>query len=202
MLVLVVMQTVNLVFKKFSSSSFLHLECYNDHFLSFKKKKKTLGIFHLPVLNFGIWPIDFCSFVAYVLMMEVLFCVLFWQSMLLEMRCQVHSELAVIEEEEGCLEASLTHLQKAMLLDNGSLRERLSSAFRLLQLRGTLYQTPPRTEDKAAMLMQQVFSPSVSDSITLQNVKSLWRWTRQDFSAYTVIVMHGFCVFKSNQFSS
>ncbi|XP_074502975.1 cilia- and flagella-associated protein 46 isoform X2 [Sebastes fasciatus] len=77
------------------------------------------------------------------------------QSMLLEMRCQVHSELAMIEEEDGRLEASLTHLQKAMLLDNGTQRERLSSALRLLQLRGTLYQTPSRTEDKAAMLMQQ-----------------------------------------------
>ncbi|XP_034754581.1 cilia- and flagella-associated protein 46 isoform X3 [Etheostoma cragini] len=77
------------------------------------------------------------------------------QSTLLEMRCQVHSELAVIEEEDGRLEASLTHLQKAMMLDNGTQRERLSSAFRLLQLRGTLYQTPSRTKDKAAMLMQQ-----------------------------------------------
>lgn len=93
----------------------------------------------------------------------------YFHSMLLEMRCQIHSELAVIEEEDGCLEASLTHLQKAMLLDNGTQRERLSSAFRLLQLRGTLYQTPTRTEDKAAMLMQQVVSPSVSDSLTLQN---------------------------------
>nr|XP_029134601.1 cilia- and flagella-associated protein 46 [Labrus bergylta] len=77
------------------------------------------------------------------------------QSMLLEMRCQVHSELAMIEEEEGRLEAALTHLQKASLLDNGTQRDRLSSALRLLQLRGTVYQTPPRTEDKAAMLMQQ-----------------------------------------------
>ncbi|KAM7408201.1 hypothetical protein PAMA_002070 [Pampus argenteus] len=77
------------------------------------------------------------------------------QSMLLEMRCQVHSELAVIEEEEGRLEASLTHLQKAMLLDNGTQRESLSSAFHLLQLRQTLYQTPSRAEDKAAMLLQQ-----------------------------------------------
>ncbi|XP_034078590.1 LOW QUALITY PROTEIN: cilia- and flagella-associated protein 46 [Gymnodraco acuticeps] len=77
------------------------------------------------------------------------------QSMLLEMRCQVHSELAVIEEEDGRLEASLTHLQKAMLLDNGTQQERLSSAVGLLQLRGTLYQTTSRAEDKAAMLMQQ-----------------------------------------------
>uniref|UniRef100_A0A3Q0SCE1 Cilia and flagella associated protein 46 n=1 Tax=Amphilophus citrinellus TaxID=61819 RepID=A0A3Q0SCE1_AMPCI len=77
------------------------------------------------------------------------------QSMLLELRCQVHSELAVTEEEEGRLEASLTHLRKAMLLDNGTQQERLSSAFHLLQLRQTLYQTPSRLQDKAAMLMQQ-----------------------------------------------
>ncbi|XP_071380722.1 cilia- and flagella-associated protein 46 [Centroberyx affinis] len=77
------------------------------------------------------------------------------QSMLLETRCQAHSELAVIEEEEGRLEASLTHLEKAMLLDQGMHRERLSSALHLLRLRGTVYQTPARTEDKAAMLLQQ-----------------------------------------------
>ncbi|KAF0027185.1 hypothetical protein F2P81_019926 [Scophthalmus maximus] len=84
-------------------------------------------------------------------------------TLLQEMRCQVHSELAVIEEEEGRLEASLTHLQKAMLLDNGTQGERLSSALRLLQLRATLYQTPSRAEDKAAKLMQQVFSSSSSN---------------------------------------
>lgn len=83
------------------------------------------------------------------------------------MRCQVHSELAVIEEEDGCLEASLTHLQKAMQLDNGSLRERLSSASSLLQLKRNLNQAPSRTEEKAAMLLLQVLSPSVSDAVTL-----------------------------------
>ncbi|KAM4591923.1 cilia- and flagella-associated protein 46-like [Odontesthes bonariensis] len=77
------------------------------------------------------------------------------QSMLLEVRCHVHSELAIIEEEEGCLEASLTHLQKAMLLDNGTQREHLSSASHLLQLRRSVCSTPTRAEDKAAMLMQQ-----------------------------------------------
>lgn len=78
-------------------------------------------------------------------------------STLLEMRCEVHSELAVIEEEEGRLEAALTHLQKALLLDNkGTQRERLSSALHLLQLRQNLHQTPSRAEDKAAKLIQQV----------------------------------------------
>ncbi|KAM4729450.1 cilia- and flagella-associated protein 46 [Anableps anableps] len=78
------------------------------------------------------------------------------QSMLLEMRCKVHSELAVIEEEEGDLETSVSHLQKAMLLDNGTQRERLSSAFHFLQLRRTPYQTPACPKDKAARLMQQI----------------------------------------------
>lgn len=93
--------------------------------------------------------------------------------MLLEMRCQVHSELAVIEEEDGRLEASLTHLQKAMLLDNGTQQERLSSAVRLLQLRGTLDQTASRAEDKAAMLMQQVSNPPCQAVITLHNENAL-----------------------------
>ncbi|XP_073337460.1 cilia- and flagella-associated protein 46 isoform X1 [Pagrus major] len=92
------------------------------------------------------------------------------QSTLLEMRCQVHSELAVIEEEEGRLEASLTHLQKALLLDNGTQRERLSSALRLLQIRGTLYQTPSRTEDKAAMLMQQVRDMKPQDKTDIRPI--------------------------------
>ncbi|XP_038140005.1 cilia- and flagella-associated protein 46 [Cyprinodon tularosa] len=78
------------------------------------------------------------------------------QSMLLEVRCGVHSELAVIMEEEGDMEASRTHLQKAMMLDNGTQKERLSSAFQLLQLGSPLHQTPDCPEGKAAMLMQQV----------------------------------------------
>ena len=78
-------------------------------------------------------------------------------SLLLESRCQVHSELALIEEEEGRLDPALVHLQKALLLDEGGVhRERLCSAVHLLQLSGTLYQTPARTEDQAAMLIQQV----------------------------------------------
>lgn len=79
------------------------------------------------------------------------------QSQLLETRCQVHSELALIEEEKGRLEAALTHLHKALLLDHGKQRERLSSAVRLLQLRTAPYQSPPsQSQERAAMLMQQV----------------------------------------------
>lgn len=89
-------------------------------------------------------------------------------SMLLEARCGVHSELAVIMKEEGDMEASRTHLQKAMMLDNGTQKERLSSAFQLLQLGSPLHQTPDCPEGKAAMLMQQVSSPSVSLHSPLQ----------------------------------
>uniref|UniRef100_A0A087XKH0 Cilia and flagella associated protein 46 n=1 Tax=Poecilia formosa TaxID=48698 RepID=A0A087XKH0_POEFO len=78
------------------------------------------------------------------------------QSMSLEMRCEVHSELAAIEEEEGDLKATLSHLEKALLLDSGTYRERLSSALHLLQLRRTPYQTPACPLDKAAKIMQQV----------------------------------------------
>ena len=90
--------------------------------------------------------------------------------MLLEMRSQVHSELALIEEEEGRMESSLTHLQKAMLLDSGTHREHLLSAARRLQLRGTLYKTSPRIEDRAFMLLQQVCNPSVSLGKTKSNM--------------------------------
>lgn len=72
------------------------------------------------------------------------------------MRCQIHSELALIEEEDGCFFASLTHLQKALQLDNGSLRERLLSALSLVQLKRNLNRTLTRAEDKAAMLLLQV----------------------------------------------
>lgn len=88
--------------------------------------------------------------------------------MLVEMRCQLHSELAAIEEEKGRLEASLTHLQKALLLDNGTQQEHLSSALHLLQLRATLDQMPSRHEDKAAMLMQKVSVSAYSKTFQTQ----------------------------------
>uniref|UniRef100_A0A3P9P3C7 Cilia and flagella associated protein 46 n=1 Tax=Poecilia reticulata TaxID=8081 RepID=A0A3P9P3C7_POERE len=75
------------------------------------------------------------------------------QSMSLEMRCEVHSELAAIEEEEGDLKATLSHLEKALLLDNGTYGERLSSALHLLQLRRTPYLTPACPLDKAAKII-------------------------------------------------
>ena len=76
--------------------------------------------------------------------------------MLLETRCEVHQELALLEEEEGRLEASLGHLERAVLLADGPRRERLLTTVHRLRLRATLYSAPSRPEDRAAMLLQQV----------------------------------------------
>ncbi|KAG7462737.1 hypothetical protein MATL_G00187960 [Megalops atlanticus] len=77
-------------------------------------------------------------------------------STLLELRCQVHSEVGVIEAEEDRLESAVEHLQKALRLDEaGVYRERLSTALHLLQLRSLLYETPQRREDQAALLIEQ-----------------------------------------------
>ncbi|XP_072292426.1 cilia- and flagella-associated protein 46 [Eucyclogobius newberryi] len=89
------------------------------------------------------------------------------QSLLLETRRQVHSELALIEEDEGRPEAALTHLRKAQQLDaDGTHGGRASAAAsRLLRLRAPRRSLPRRTEDEAAALMQQVKEmPRDSDS--------------------------------------
>ncbi|XP_058242545.1 cilia- and flagella-associated protein 46 isoform X2 [Hemibagrus wyckioides] len=77
-------------------------------------------------------------------------------SMLLDMRCQIHAELAAIEEEAERLEPAARHLQAALVLDErGQLQQRLSFSLHLIQLRGNLYRTPTRREDQAATLIQQ-----------------------------------------------
>ncbi|KAJ8014503.1 hypothetical protein DPEC_G00040900 [Dallia pectoralis] len=78
------------------------------------------------------------------------------QSVQLDLCCLVHSELAGIEQEEGRLDSALVHTQKALQLDQkGIHHERLTSALNLLQLRGSHCQTPSRTEDQAAVLIEQ-----------------------------------------------
>ncbi|XP_053477642.1 cilia- and flagella-associated protein 46 isoform X1 [Ictalurus furcatus] len=77
-------------------------------------------------------------------------------SMLLDMRCQIHAELAAIEEEAERLEHAIQHLHTALGLDeSGQFQQRLSFSLHLLQLRSKLYSTPTRPEDQAAMLIQQ-----------------------------------------------
>ncbi len=69
----------------------------------------------------------------------------------------MHAELAKCEEAEDQLENAVTHLRKAIEMDDsGQYSDRLKTALTRLQLRATLYKTPERPEDLAAMIIEQV----------------------------------------------
>ncbi|XP_077103327.1 cilia- and flagella-associated protein 46 [Siphateles boraxobius] len=76
-------------------------------------------------------------------------------SMLLEVLCHVHAELAAVDEDDENLESAVKHLHKAVTLDIPS--EHLSSSLHLLHLRSSVLSTHThtRSEDQAARLMQQ-----------------------------------------------
>ncbi|XP_073690617.1 cilia- and flagella-associated protein 46 [Garra rufa] len=75
-------------------------------------------------------------------------------SLLLDVLCRVHAELAAIDEEDEKLEPAMKHLEKALELDPHS--QHLSSSLRLLQLRSSVHISPTRPEEHAAKLIQQV----------------------------------------------
>lgn len=78
-------------------------------------------------------------------------------SLMTLLRCQVHMELAHIEEDEDRLEPAMEHLRKAMCLDGLHLyQDKLETAFNRLSLCTMLYQSPERAEDKAIMAIEQV----------------------------------------------
>uniref|UniRef100_A0A8C1PJM6 Cilia and flagella associated protein 46 n=1 Tax=Cyprinus carpio TaxID=7962 RepID=A0A8C1PJM6_CYPCA len=74
-------------------------------------------------------------------------------SLLLDVLCRVHTELAAIDEEDEKLESAMKHLQKALELD--PLSQQLSSSLQLLQLRSSVHSAPTRPEERAAKLIQQ-----------------------------------------------
>lgn len=77
--------------------------------------------------------------------------------MLILLRCQVHMEIARIEEDGDRLEAALEHLQKAMHLNSsGQYQEHLRLSFNRLRLSAMLYEAPEHLEDQALMLIEQV----------------------------------------------
>lgn len=79
------------------------------------------------------------------------------RSLMVLLRCQVHMEMALIEEDEDRLEPAVQHLQKAALLDSqGLYQEHLRVASNRLRLCTMLYQCPERAEDKAIMAIEQV----------------------------------------------
>ncbi|KAJ8793985.1 hypothetical protein J1605_003395 [Eschrichtius robustus] len=87
-------------------------------------------------------------------------------SLMVLFRCQVHMEMAYIEEDEGRLEAAMAHLKKAMLLDTLDLhQDELKMAFNRLQLCATLYQVPERAEDKATLAIEQAKKAMPEDGV-------------------------------------
>ncbi|XP_075613670.1 cilia- and flagella-associated protein 46 isoform X5 [Balearica regulorum gibbericeps] len=77
-------------------------------------------------------------------------------SMLVLLRCQVHMEIARIEEDGDRIEAAVEHLQKAIHLDNsGQYQEHLRLTFNRLHLCTMLYKSPERLEDQAVMMIEQ-----------------------------------------------
>lgn len=78
-------------------------------------------------------------------------------SMLTLLRCQVHMEIARIEEDGDRTEAAVEHLQKAIHLNNGGhYQEHLRLIFKRLHLHTMLYKSPEHLEDQAVMMIEQV----------------------------------------------
>ncbi|XP_063996010.1 cilia- and flagella-associated protein 46 [Pogoniulus pusillus] len=77
-------------------------------------------------------------------------------SMMILFRCQVHMEIARIEEDGDRMEAAMEHVQKAMHLDKkGQHQEYLRLTFNRLRLCTALRNTPERPEDQAAVMIEQ-----------------------------------------------
>lgn len=86
--------------------------------------------------------------------------------MLVLLRCQVHMEIAHIEEDGDRIEAAVEHLQKALHLNNGGqYEEYLRLSLKRLQLCTMLYKSPECLEDRAALMIEQVI---------MQNKVSSW----------------------------
>ncbi|XP_037255322.1 cilia- and flagella-associated protein 46 isoform X3 [Falco rusticolus] len=87
-------------------------------------------------------------------------------SMLVLLRCQVHMEIARIEEDEDRIEAAMEHLQKAVHLDNsGQYQEHLRFTFNRLRLCTMLYKSPERLEDQAIIMIEQAKRGKQKDDV-------------------------------------
>ncbi|KAM6306111.1 cilia- and flagella-associated protein 46 [Aegotheles albertisi] len=87
-------------------------------------------------------------------------------SMLILLRCQVHMEVARIEEDGDRIEAAVEHLQKAIHLDNsGQYQEHLRLTFNRLRLCTMLYKSPERLEDRVVKLIEQAKRGKQKDNV-------------------------------------
>ncbi|XP_055900491.1 cilia- and flagella-associated protein 46-like isoform X3 [Biomphalaria glabrata] len=77
-------------------------------------------------------------------------------SLLVQLRCQVHTELSHCEEDQEQIQTATENLKKALLLDDtGVYHDKLVSTLKRLELRAQLYKQPEGTEDLAAMIIEQ-----------------------------------------------
>ncbi|XP_044516240.1 cilia- and flagella-associated protein 46 [Gracilinanus agilis] len=87
-------------------------------------------------------------------------------SLMIVMRCQIHIEIAHIEEDEDRLMVAMGHLQKARRLDFlGGYQDLINMAYNRLRLCAMLYQVPKRMEDKAIMAIEEAKKTRPKDSI-------------------------------------
>ncbi|XP_010288630.1 PREDICTED: tetratricopeptide repeat protein 40, partial [Phaethon lepturus] len=87
-------------------------------------------------------------------------------SMLILLRCQVHMEIARIEEGGDRIEAAVEHLQKAIHLNNsGQYQEHLRLTFNRLRLCAVLYKSPECLEDRAVMMIEQAKRGKQKDNV-------------------------------------
>ncbi|CAG2203029.1 Cilia- and flagella-associated protein 46 [Mytilus edulis] len=92
-------------------------------------------------------------------------------SLLINLRCQIHTELSKCEEDQEQIQVAMDHLKKAIQLDDGAVyKERLEVALHRLELRAQLYKQPDRPEDMAAMIIEQARK---ADSGTMRMKRSL-----------------------------
>ncbi|XP_010138787.1 PREDICTED: tetratricopeptide repeat protein 40, partial [Buceros rhinoceros silvestris] len=87
-------------------------------------------------------------------------------SMLILLRCQVHMEIARIEEDGDRMEAAVEHMQKAIHLNNGGqYQEHLRLTLNRLHLCTMLYKSPERLEDQAVMMIEQAKRGKQKDTV-------------------------------------
>ncbi|CAL1538602.1 unnamed protein product [Lymnaea stagnalis] len=92
-------------------------------------------------------------------------------SLLVLLRCQVHTELSQCEEDQEQIEAATENLKKALYFDDtGVYHEKLEASLHRLELRAQLYKQPETSEDQAAMIIEQA---RTSDSGTIRMKRSL-----------------------------
>lgn len=90
-------------------------------------------------------------------------------SLEIQLRCQVHTELAKCEENVEQVEAALRHIKKALQLDQSGLyHQRLHTMLRRLELSTQLYQTTETPEDTAAVIIEQAQKSADSGSVRMK----------------------------------